>query len=150
MRTAAGWAVALVTILLALAIPASFAWSVSYVAKSRIAAATDGMIVLIDITVAPFDLHPIRRGLQSGAPGGIEFSVLPKSFYVNGQPMTHFVPLHMIAVPLGLLAWFLLRPALRAQRRRRRGCCLGCGYDLTGNESGVCPECGQAASGAQS
>ncbi len=21
-------------------------------------------------------------------------------------------------------------------------CCVGCGYDLTGNASGVCPECG--------
>ena len=26
--------------------------------------------------------------------------------------------------------------------RRRRGLCEGCGYDLTGNKSGVCPECG--------
>ena len=24
------------------------------------------------------------------------------------------------------------------------GCCCRCGYDLTGNESGVCPECGAA------
>jgi len=24
------------------------------------------------------------------------------------------------------------------------GCCLNCWYDLTGNESGVCPECGTA------
>ena len=28
------------------------------------------------------------------------------------------------------------------RRRRRLGLCLKCGYDLTGNESGVCPECG--------
>ena len=27
-------------------------------------------------------------------------------------------------------------------RRRRRGHCAACGYDLTGNVSGVCPECG--------
>jgi uncharacterized paraquat-inducible protein A len=26
--------------------------------------------------------------------------------------------------------------------RRRRGLCVKCGYDLTGNTSGVCPECG--------
>ena len=25
---------------------------------------------------------------------------------------------------------------------KRPGCCLRCGYDLTGNTSGVCPECG--------
>ena len=28
------------------------------------------------------------------------------------------------------------------RRRRRLGLCLNCTYDLTGNESGVCPECG--------
>ncbi len=30
----------------------------------------------------------------------------------------------------------------RRERRRHDGQCVGCGYDLTGNESGVCPECG--------
>ena len=29
-------------------------------------------------------------------------------------------------------------------RRLRRGLCPGCSYDLTGNVSGVCPECGSA------
>jgi uncharacterized paraquat-inducible protein A len=29
-------------------------------------------------------------------------------------------------------------------RRQRLGLCLNCGYDLKGNESGVCPECGSA------
>ena len=29
-------------------------------------------------------------------------------------------------------------------RRKREGRCLRCGYDLTGNASGVCPECGEA------
>jgi hypothetical protein len=27
-------------------------------------------------------------------------------------------------------------------RRRSRGLCLACGYDLTANVSGTCPECG--------
>ena len=35
-----------------------------------------------------------------------------------------------------------IRGPLRRYRRRRRGLCLKCGYDLTGNVSGVCPECG--------
>ncbi len=30
----------------------------------------------------------------------------------------------------------------RAWRRDRAGCCAACGYDLTGNVSGRCPECG--------
>lgn len=43
----------------------------------------------------------------------------------------------------GLLAWRhgKHRPAI-AEARRRQGLCTGCGYDLTGNESGTCPECG--------
>ena len=30
----------------------------------------------------------------------------------------------------------------RAPRRERRGLCRHCGYNLTGNVSGICPECG--------
>ncbi len=37
-----------------------------------------------------------------------------------------------------------VRGPLRRWRRRRRGCCTKCGYDLTGNTSGRCPECGKA------
>jgi hypothetical protein len=36
----------------------------------------------------------------------------------------------------------VLIPGLRRWRRRRRGFCLACGYDLRGNASAVCPECG--------
>ena len=49
-----------------------------------------------------------------------------------------------VAVPL-LIAWFTViqrRNLLRA-KRLAEGRCLGCGYDLTGNLSGVCPECGE-------
>ncbi len=35
-----------------------------------------------------------------------------------------------------------LRSDYRRQRRRKEGRCLDCGYDLAGNVSGVCPECG--------
>ena len=36
----------------------------------------------------------------------------------------------------------LVRGFVRGWRRRKLGLCLKCGYDLTGNVSGVCPECG--------
>ncbi|UCE59219.1 MAG: hypothetical protein JSU63_17465 [Phycisphaerales bacterium] len=36
-----------------------------------------------------------------------------------------------------------IRGPLRRWRRRRKGLCLGCGYNLTGNVSGVCSECGE-------
>jgi hypothetical protein len=41
-----------------------------------------------------------------------------------------------------LPALSLIRAPLRRARRRRRGLCVTCAYDLTGNTSGTCPECG--------
>ena len=37
----------------------------------------------------------------------------------------------------------LIRGPVRRWHRRRKGWCVKCGYDLTGNVSGVCPECGE-------
>jgi hypothetical protein len=48
------------------------------------------------------------------------------------------------AACVGLAAWsWILRPHEVRERRREHGVCVGCGYDLTGNVSGVCPECGE-------
>lgn len=43
------------------------------------------------------------------------------------------------AYPMLAFAW----ARLRRWRRRRKGLCLKCGYDLTGNETSVCSECGE-------
>ena len=46
--------------------------------------------------------------------------------------------------PLAVLAILLpLRPYLRYKRAKWAGACDNCGYDLYGNSSGVCPECGR-------
>jgi hypothetical protein len=45
-----------------------------------------------------------------------------------------WMPLVLIGLPTGWLWW-------RDRRRVPAGCCA-CGYDLTGNVSGRCPECG--------
>jgi len=37
---------------------------------------------------------------------------------------------------------FLKEKNRRAERRRKQGRCVKCGYSLRGNESGVCSECG--------
>jgi hypothetical protein len=55
------------------------------------------------------------------------------------------IPLWPLALPALPALWVLSRDILRTcrtARRRRRGLCLHCGYDLTGNVSGRCPECG--------
>lgn len=47
-----------------------------------------------------------------------------------------WLPVLMVVVPTAFL-WVRDRPL------QRRGFCSNCGYDLTGNVSGVCPECGK-------
>jgi hypothetical protein len=46
-----------------------------------------------------------------------------------------WMPLLMVAVPTTILWW-------RDRRRTPPGHCRRCGYNLTGNTSGTCPECG--------
>jgi hypothetical protein len=45
---------------------------------------------------------------------------------------------------VGVLALLPIISAVMWWRRggRKSGCCFACGYELTGNVSGVCPECG--------
>ena len=46
-----------------------------------------------------------------------------------------WIPFLMFALPTAFLC--------HRDRRFPRGLCQACGYNLTGNMSGVCPECGQ-------
>ena len=45
-----------------------------------------------------------------------------------------------ICVPIPVVAF--IRGPMRRWRRRRHSQCLTCGYNLTDNTSGICPECG--------
>ena len=66
------------------------------------------------------------------------------SFVMQGIGRTSFVecPLILLTVFFAILPVKVVVSADRETRRRRRGECGRCGYDLTGNTSGVCPECG--------
>ena len=63
------------------------------------------------------------------------------SFFRNDQPagvvinVPHWFVLLILAVPMAYLWW--------RDRRPPPGHCRACGYDLTGNVSGICPECGE-------
>ncbi len=77
-----------------------------------------------------------------GPYGGRLFTVLPRYFH-SGSLWVLNLPLWTVFV--GSTAYptiALIRGPLRRWRRRRKGLCLKCSYNLTGNESGVCPECG--------
>jgi hypothetical protein len=52
------------------------------------------------------------------------------------------LPLVTLAIPFVLLAARSLARTGRQKIRLRRGLCVKCGYNLVGNTSGVCPECG--------
>jgi hypothetical protein len=55
-------------------------------------------------------------------------------------------PFSLAAIGLCWLTWVpllvIMERRARERLRRRTNCCVECGYDLTGNVSGVCPECG--------
>ena len=50
-----------------------------------------------------------------------------------------FVPIWCMLLPVAIPTYILWR----RDRPKPEGCCQECGYDLTGNESGVCSECGK-------
>ncbi len=54
------------------------------------------------------------------------------------------IPLWIVTAAVVVL-WgvFIARRPLSRAHRRKRGLCVKCGYNLTGNESGVCSECGK-------
>ncbi len=56
-------------------------------------------------------------------------------------------PFHVAGIPLWIPWVIAVVFAVRAWRRRDRPetACASCGYDLQGNRSGRCPECGGAA-----
>jgi len=83
--------------------------------------------------VALFDYNaPENRHLPA-----ISWHSFPEYAFI-GFPITLLIAL---TLPLPLL-WLKLRGHWQIDRRRRLGQCLHCGYSLTANTTGVCPECG--------
>jgi hypothetical protein len=87
------------------------------------------------------------------------FFILPGFFYLSQPGYLVLPPLRGSTLALGnvnivriSLAWSFvitsMLPTIFAARRMRRkfgpqaGHCPTCSYDLTGNVSGICPECG--------
>ena len=62
----------------------------------------------------------------------------PNGPYMVGLEELPLWPGVLALGPLATLLWHL-------DRRRPPGACEKCGYDLSGNTTGVCPECGTGA-----
>ena len=84
-------------------------------------------------------------------PRGVEINHRYLKLIVLGEhsefgPGFHCVLEFHLALAFALSAIYptiaFLRGPLRRWRRRRKGLCVKCGYDLTGNVTGTCPECG--------
>ena len=87
---------------------------------------------------------------QCGRDWGREFPGFNAAGFRYGGLRGPSGSLYNAAVPHAFLSALLLAPPaawLVLERRRRRrprpGRCQACAYNLTGNVSGVCPECGQ-------
>ena len=84
----------------------------------------------------------VERG--TWAPAG----VVPTMPYVT-YDVRYWLPVAVTTLPV-LVRLLLAGQALQRRRRwARAGLCQGCGYDLTGNQTGVCPECGGPAAAAK-
>ncbi len=71
--------------------------------------------------------------------GSLRWAILPHSSY---RQCVVELPLWVASVGLGIYPAIAFICGPRRWRHRRIGHCLRCGYNLTGNVSGICPECG--------
>jgi len=99
-------------------------------------------------TMTPMDPDADRFGGFALTTYGYTFWPYPPTSpgpYAPTSVMNQVVMVPWYAILLMTAAVPLLRLRRAPRNRRRRGGCAACGYNLTGNVSGVCPECGAAA-----
>jgi hypothetical protein len=111
------------------------------------------------LSKAPVRLEEVFLSGRSSGPGRVVY-INRLGFYSASEGAPYHVfdaqgPRWAVIAMLGALpfAWAMssipgilnLRRRLRERRRARAGQCLRCGYELRGNPSDRCPECGAAA-----
>ena len=78
---------------------------------------------------------------QFGSPYALGFGVSSNTDLFGQEMLTLVAPVWFLTLILAMLPtiWFL---RWRKRRNLPDITCPSCGYDLTGNETGKCPECG--------
>lgn len=112
--------------------------SVQWVSAGRIIGIGYGAVYVAWNAVIPARRWRIERNRFPG----VQLWLPERSHLFNGSTLVVaplWIPIVVFAFPTMYLFW-------RDRRRILPHCCQTCGYDLTGNVSGVCPECGETIS----
>lgn len=118
----------------------SLVWLIAYTGEERGYWLALGHVAMNDVPEAPYEpfgwsLRPLGKVKYRKA-----ILAYPTAFRLTPPPgdwvykLPLWVPFVIVGIPTAAL-W-------RRDRRFPAGHCQSCGYDLTGNKSGVCPECG--------
>ncbi len=92
-----------------------------------------------------------RRGLgHAAAAASLVGCVLASLSVLPGRTFRPVTSMRPSIAPVALLLIGLTVAVWPGRRRPDPGRCRRCGYDLTGNASGVCPECGTPVAGSGS
>lgn len=144
------WWVALVcTIIVVVSIPLSFCWLIRWIPPSSgryHVDITNGCLQIYYL----LPVHTISSTLLLPWYGTFMFEVSPQAVFLNWLPEYYPItpgwfivfPLHVFLVVLLPIVLYPMLPFVNKRQRRKHGLCVMCAYDLTGNESGTCPECG--------
>ena len=78
---------------------------------------------------------------------GVPFARLARHWGFYSQPVGFMLPSVVAVLAVVLIVWLVRRRITRNLREEltKQGMptCVKCGYNLTGNVSGTCPECGK-------
>jgi hypothetical protein len=115
-----------------------------------------GLIVLIPFGVSVMIVGQMRsrvfglvlgEAILIGAAGVVLLLVWPLWVGYDVTPPPIEALLYAWPVPVGMIALVFV-PSATASSRVGRTRCPSCDYDLTGNISGTCPECGREITGS--
>jgi hypothetical protein len=108
-----------------------FSWTVSQGGYHTPFLGPGNAVFTIESTIEVFTGQFAPTGIIAGYPGPY-----------TRVTIYYWVPACLLAMPLILTFLVRRRHKVMLRHRKSKGLCLACGYDLRGNSSERCPECG--------